>query len=190
MTKKKLVSFVGQDEDDSVFAQIRDVCGEEVADQLSAVFGGERLCIPSIQIFHPEHVFAIRLGYDLASKVVEAAATWKPSGWFFVPMNTDKRIQALLEQDGLSTREVAQRTGVHMRTVWRHKQRMRAQGRRLGCPYSPRTYVHSPEEQKGIEFVRTLLLEGHSPSQIRDILNVPGTVVLTIRAELLKQGKI
>lgn len=190
MTKKKLVSFVGQDEDDTVFDQIRDVCGEELADKLSSEFGGERIQIPARHRFHAKHPLAVRLGYDLALQVVEAVAIWKASGWFDIPKNLDSRIQNLLAQDGISAREIAQRTGVHMRTVWRRKRRMLEQGLRLGCPKAPRTFVPSPEEEKGIEIVRTLLLEGHSPSQIRDILNVPGTVVLTIRAELLKKGKI
>lgn len=188
--KQPIVSFAGHDEDDGMLDQIRDICGPDVADQLSKEFGGERLRIPPMHVFSSEHPLAVRLGYDLALRVVDAVATWKHSERFSIPMNLNKRIEVLLEQDGLSTLEIAQRTGVHMRTVFRRKKRMLEQGRRLGNPKAPRNFVPSEQEQKGIEIVRTLLIEGHSPSQIRDILNVPGTVVLTIRAELLKQGKI
>lgn len=77
-----------------------------------------------------------------------------------------------------------------MRTVHREKARMLNSGFAVGHPKQPRKLDQLPEWTKGERIVRRLLLQGHSPSQIRDILKVPGTVVLTIRAELLKQGKI
>lgn len=191
MGKTKLISFVGDDGNkEGVYAQIRDVCGHDVADKLSRRCGGQRLSIPSFSDFDEQHAFAVNVGYDLARTIVVAVATKQPSGWFDVPMSLDRQIQALLQENGVSSREIAQRTGVHMRTVFRHKQRMLSRGLRVGDPFAPRTLVPTPEESKGQKIVRDLLLEGHSPSQIRDILRVPGQVVLSIRAELLREGKL
>lgn len=173
-----------------MFEHIKDVCGEDIADAMSHRLGGSRISIPKHEDFDENHFLAMALGYELAKTIVEAVATSVPSHHFHVPIRIDRRIQALLEQDGVTVGEIAERTGVHVRTVWRHKAKMRKAGRRIGDPFLPRTLLPTTEETKGHQIVRTLLLEGHSPSQIRDILQVPGSVVLTIRASLLKQGKL
>jgi len=191
-TKKPLIGFVGDDENGaSVFTQIRETLGDEDAEELAMYVGGQRIALPRPSKLSPEHPLCQRIGYPLACRIVEAVSP-EDGGVpaFYVPSLIDLRITRLLEEDGLTAREIAQRAGVCMRTVHRYRARMLRKGLRVGNHKAPRTLYRTYEVSKGEKVVRTLLLEGHSPSQIRDILAVPGEVVLTIRAELLREGKI
>ena len=190
--KKPLIGFVGDDGNAaSVFAQIRETLGDEDAEELAMYVGGQRIALPRPSKLCPEHLLCQRIGYELACRIVEAVSPEEGGvSAFYVPSLIELRVIRLLEEDGLTAREIAQRAGVCMRTVHRYRARMLKKGLRVGNHKAPRTLYRTYEISKGEKIVRTLLLEGHSPSQVRDILAVPGEVVLTIRAELLKEGKL
>lgn len=194
MTAKSSRAFGGINDDDGlypVFAQIRELLGDDDAEELARLCGGERIALPRPSRLSADHPLSKRIGHDLARRIVDAVS---PEGTgvprFSVPKFADIRIQRLLEEDGLTCREVAQRLRVSQRTVYRHRQRMLRRGLRIGNWRAPRSMERTQEMNKGETIVRTLLVEGHSPSQIRDILNVPGEVVLSIRAALLREGKL
>lgn len=196
---KRLIRLAADNEAASFFQDITDVIGSEIADKLQRLAGGIRVSIPRPSKLTERSKLSRIIGYDDAKRIVEELA---PEGQtinpIYVPLgNTSRtamlkqRVDDLLQQDGITVQEVALRTGVHMRTVHRRKSHLRKAGKRLGDP--AQASKESPPlhlENKGALIVRTLLLEGYSPSLLRGILNVPGDVILTARAELLREGKL
>lgn len=191
--KKALISSPGEDDDAgfAVFAQIRELLGDDDAEELARLVGGERIALPRPSKLTEKHPLAVRIGFELASRLVYTLSPEKTGvPRFAVPKFIDIRLQRLLEEDGLTAREIAQRLRISQRTVHRYRKRMKSKGLRIGDWRQQRTLEETNETRKGEKIVRTLLLEGHSPSQIRDILNVPGQVVLSIKAQLLNEGKL
>lgn len=87
----------------------------------------------------------------------------------------------------MTIRDVSSLTGVHMRTVHRRRADMITRGEKVGRWNAPRPNNFTCAEVKGADIVRQLLLEGHQPSLLRDIMKIPPDVILTIRAELLRR---
>lgn len=197
MTKNKLITIGDDDDSDNIMQMIRDVAGEDVHDWLCHHHGGTRLRIPSLRHFNEKSGLSRHLGYEVAKKIMDAVGV-EVGQRFLVPTckggaAPDKlraRITELLAEDGLTARDVAVLTGAHIRTVHRRRAEMHARGEKIGNWKAPRRNDVAYAEMKGANIVRQLLLEGHTPSLLREILNIPPTVILTIRAELLRQGKL
>ncbi|WP_349507234.1 helix-turn-helix domain-containing protein [Agrobacterium pusense] len=199
MTKKKLITIGDDDDSDNIIQMIRDVAGEDVHDWLCHHHGGTRICLPTLRRFNEESAVSKQLGFEMAKKVMDAVGVDQGTQEFDVPLgkaavkeSLKARITELLAENGLSADEIARMTGVHTRTIWRHKALMRKRGEKLGDPTLPRRPNPALAATSSIaeSIVRQLLLEGHSPSLLRNIVKIPPAVILTIRAELLRQGKL
>ncbi|PZU25003.1 MAG: hypothetical protein DI589_02075 [Shinella sp.] len=188
--KKNLIT-INDEAEGRIFPMIIELCGDEIADALIDAAGGTRVSMPSTHGFNEDSELARLLGFARAQKVVEEIGTADGHVRFNVPSRTEYRIEQLLKQNGITAREVAIRTGVSMRTIHRKRAAMRRRGVALGSPAGARHMTKGAcDNVKGVGIVRQLLLEGHAPSLLRDIMNIPPEVILTIRAELLKQGKL
>ncbi|OJH51170.1 hypothetical protein ATN81_03105 [Agrobacterium pusense] len=199
MTKKKLVTIGDDDDSDNIMQMIRDVAGEEVHDWLCHHHGGTRIRLPTLRRFNEASALSKQIGFEMAKKVMDAVGVDRGTQDFVVPLgktavqeNLKARIKELLAEDGLPANEIAKMTGVHSRTVWRYKTLMRKRGEKLGDHKLPRRPNPTLAATTSIAetIVRQLLLEGHSPSLLRNIVKISPTVILTIRAELLRQGKL
>ncbi|TRA93669.1 MULTISPECIES: hypothetical protein [Rhizobium/Agrobacterium group] len=197
MTKKKLITIGDDDDDQTLFEMIRDVAGDDVADHLIQVAGGTRIYLPRVGNLTPQSELARFVGFDVAMAISRACAIGTSRQFIFVPLakagiaeSVRGRIEELLRKDGLTRRDVSLLTGVHLRSVDRRIAAMKARGEKLGRwdASRPNNFIYA--EVKGASIVRQLLLEGHSPSLLRDIMKIPPDVILTIRAELLRQGKL
>ncbi|MBB4065693.1 helix-turn-helix domain-containing protein [Gellertiella hungarica] len=190
MKKQRLIAYAGaEDKEWAVVTQIRELLGDDAAEELATICGGERIRLPSPAKLTPEHPLALRLGYQLARRIVDTISPATGVSSFYVPKLLPIRLSRLLREDGLTSREIAQRLMISQRTVFRYRQRFKEQKIQVGEPSRPRSPPLTKQAERGRQIVETLLAEGHSPSQIRDILNVPGEVILTIRAHLHKEGK-
>lgn len=197
--QKRLIRLAADDEAESLFQDIVDVIGPDVAEKLQRAAGGIRISLPRPSKLTERSKLSRLIGYEDAKRIVDALV---PEGQslspFYVPMGDTsstamlkQRVDDLLQQDGITAQEVSLRTGVHMRTVHRRKSYLRRLGKRIGDP----SRKGGMGEVAGIDsrhavIIRTLLLEGHSPSVLRGILSVPGEVILTIRAGLLRDGTL
>jgi len=196
MTKKKLITLNEDDDSDRIMQMIRDIAGEEAHNLLCQRFGGTRLRLPSLSRFSEKSLISRHLGHDMAKKVMDAVGVdaWQrftvPRGKDALPDKLRARITELLAEDGFTSRDIALMTGAHMRTVHRRRAEMLARGEKIGNWKAPRRNGGAYADVKGAAIVRQLLLEGHAPSLLRDILKIPPDVILTIRAELLRQGKL
>lgn len=195
MTKNKLITLDAPDDSDRIMQMIRDIAGEEAYDLVCRHFGGTRLHIPSLSRFNEKSLLSRRLGHDMAKKVMDAVGVevWQrvtvPRGKYGVVDKLIARVTELLAEDGFSSRDIALMTGAHMRTVYRRRAEMLARGEKIGNWKAPRRN-EGTADVKGANIVRQLLMEGHAPSLLRDIMKIPPDVILTIRAELLRQGKL
>lgn len=198
MTKKRFIRIEVDDDDDNILDAIRELAGEDVAERLQKAVAGTRITIPSAKDFSPNCSLARLVGYEDAAKIVEAVSPAEESIPFVeIPLGNrsslsaiHKRIDELLQEDGLVTRDIALLVGCTMRTIFRRRAQLRSKGVKLGNHRKPRTVAVEVPENIGTRIVRTLLLEGYSPSQLRDVLNVPGEAILTIRAKLIREGKL
>lgn len=196
--KEPLIKLDSEDDDDNILDAIRDLVGDDVADKLQKLAGGTRITIPSVRQFSPDCALARLIGYEDAARIVEAISPGRtsldrveiPTGSKLLFDALAKRVDELLQEDGLTTREIALLVGCHMRTVFRRRAHLRSIGVKIGNPRMPRTVAIEVPKDIGTRIVRTLLLEGYSPSQLRDFLKVPGEAILMIRAELIREGKI
>lgn len=196
MDQRKLIEYDTTDVDDSVVAMIRETVDPSTFERFCKIFGGNKLMLPSLSNLSSRSSIVKRLGIEDAKKIMDAVGVEAPQ-IFYVPRldesargQTTKRIEELLAENGISIAEIVTATGSTVRTVYRCKARMRQRGLKVGDPKKPRRKCALEQCGKGETIVRQLLLEGHSPSLLRDIMNIPATVILTIRAELLKQGKL
>lgn len=196
--KKPLIKLDTDDDDETVLDAIRELVGDDVADRLQKAAAGTRITIPSAKRFSPDCSLARLVGFEDASRIVDAISPAEASlPEVDIPLGStsglgalQNRVDELLLEDGLTTREIALLVGCHMRTIFRRRAQLRSKGVKVGNPHKPRTAAIAVPEDIGTRIVRTLLLEGHSPSQLRDILKVPGEAILTIRAELIREGKL
>ncbi|MCZ8159102.1 MAG: hypothetical protein O9256_04370 [Rhizobiaceae bacterium] len=196
--KKPLIKLDTDDDDENILDAIRDLVGEEVADKLQMAAAGTRITIPSARGFSSRSSLARMVGYEDAARIVEAISPSETSiPEVDIPVGStsglgalQSRVDNLLQEDGLTTREIALLVGCHMRTIFRRRAQLRSKGVKIGNPRKPRTSAIEVPDNIGTRIVRTLLLEGYSPSQLRDVLNVPGEAILTIRAELIREGKL
>lgn len=118
-------------EDETVFEAIREIAGDDIADALSLAAGGTRVQLPGLSNFSETSAIASLVGYEYASRVMEAVGVGVPL-YFYVPLglsgqvqSTGKRIEALLQNRGMSVRDIARQTGVCDRTVYRHRAKLR-----------------------------------------------------------------
>lgn len=197
MTKKKLITIGDDDDDQTLFEMIREVAGDDVADHLIQVAGGNQIILPKLGSLTTRSQLARYVGMEVARKISSACAVGTARQMIKVPLGAKSiekslknRIEELLRKDGMTVREVCYLTGVHMRTVHRRRAEMLARGEKIGDWKAPRSNNFTYSEVKGANIVRQLLLEGHAPSLLRDIMKIPPDVILMIRAELLRQGKL
>lgn len=197
MTKQNgLIRRKGEDVADSIIAMIRDGVDEDTFDRFCEVFGGDHLNLPALSNLSSTNKIVKGLGLEAAKRILDCVGV-ETGQTFYVPrLNKNlrgelvKRIEELLTENGITAAEIALVTGVTVRTVFRCKARMRKHGRNLGDPSKPRRSPDQSQPGKAESIIRQLLIEGHPPSLLRDIMNIPAAVILTIRAELLKQGKL
>ena len=190
---KKLLTINDEaDDDDTVFRMIKDLCSEDVINTLMDVAGGTRISIPSVKSFSETSEISRRLGYDVAKEIVSAVGVYEISTRIHVPSRTKYMLEHLCRQDGLSANYIAWKTGVTMRSVYRARAALRKRGIKTGTPCRRRSIRHGGDFEgiPGVDVVRQLLLEGRSPSLLRDIMNIPPDVISWVRADLLKQGKL
>ena len=183
------------DIDDNMMMLLREGLDTETFERFCKIFGGQKIVIPGISHLSEGKRLAQALGLKAAKKILDCVGVEAPQE-FYVPLLENsvqkkaiQRVEELLAENGLSVQDVATLSGSTVRTVYRRKARMRQRGLKLGDPKQPGRQ-HAPPSHKGADIIRQLLIEGHSPSFLRDIMNIPATVILTIRAELLKQGKL
>lgn len=197
MTKQNgLIHRKDEDVADSIIAMIREGIDEDTFDRFCEVFGGDNLTLPALSNLSSSSKIVKGLGIEAAKKIMECVGV-EARQTFYVPrLNQNphgeliKRIEELLAENGITVGEIAMVTGATARTVYRCKARMRKHGRSLGDPTKPRRCLDQTQPGKAESIIRQLLLEGHPPSLLRDLMNIPAAVILTIRAELLKQGKL
>lgn len=104
--------------------RVADACGGGVALSLAASYGGREIYIPQADAIDEAHPLALTLGLATARTVAEVLSAGKitvPMG----PTSTPKRRAALirkLRREGQTYSAIAQRAGVHERTVYRRLQ--------------------------------------------------------------------
>ena len=190
---KKIMSTGSEsDDNDTLFNMIKELCSEDAVDTLICNAGGTTINIPSIKSFSETSEISRRLGFDVAKEIVSAVGVYEITTRIQVPARTKYMLEKLCRQDGLSANYIARKTGVTMRSVYRARAALRKQGIKTGTPCRRRRIQHGGnfDDIPGVDIVRQLLIEGHKPSFLRDIMNIPPDIILTIRAELLKQGKL
>lgn len=128
-------SFAGLPE---LLAEIAEVAGLEAALALAKAKGGQRVYIPA----HPRvgNWLVEAVGLEAAEKICEHFRTYDPDGErhsehstaVVVPLGPERSLmkRALSELDkhlaaGLSARDAAQRAGLHERTAFRARRRMK-----------------------------------------------------------------
>lgn len=206
--KKKLISFAGGDEDDdygdeSIAQAIERVLGSEALNKVRAHVGGTKVSIPPAGRLHPDHWLAQTLGFEAAfrfcdevlSAEIGAHDVYIPLGPISSQRKIRQRIEVLLHE-GWSANDIARNLKCHERTVWRVKRHWYA-SRNLPHPNRSRNASASASRKKSVRrsekartIVRQLLLEGHSAALLRDVLAVPGSIILSIKTELIREGKL
>lgn len=198
--KKKLISLPSDWDDDDEFGaeSIADaivrVLGPEALEKVRAAVGGSRVHFPTASKLQPDNWFALTVGFDAAYRFCDevlsaeygASHVYIPLGPLSSQEQTRQRITELLDQ-GISANEIAKDLKCHVRTVWRVKKRAHA-GRRSGNPTKRKDTARQGDKAHAI--VRQLLSEGHSAADLRDILAVSGSVILSIKTELIREGKL
>lgn len=133
-------SFAGLPE---LLAEIAEVAGLEAAFKLAEAKGGQRVYIPA----HPlaSNWLTEAVGFEAARKICDHFRTFDPDGqahsghsrYVIVPLGPNrsvmKQARAALERNlaaGLSVREAARRAGLHERTGFKAKKRLRETGER------------------------------------------------------------
>lgn len=190
---KKLITINNDDDDDGdVFSMIQELCSEEAVNALLDAVGGCRVRIPTLESFSEESELSRVVGYKVAKEIMAAVGLGEIPARISVPSRTRYRLEQLCKQDGLSANLIAFKTGVTMRSVYRTRAELRKKGVKLGAPCRRRPIRHggSFDDVPGVSVVRQLLLEGHKPSFLREIMNIPPEVIAWVRADLLKQGKL
>ncbi|HRW61250.1 MAG TPA: helix-turn-helix domain-containing protein [Defluviicoccus sp.] len=103
-----------------VYDQIREACGDAIAQRLFAAAGGIRIWVPEEP--RPSHVLAQLVGLDDARAIAKAIG----SGPLSVPKPESIRRQDIpqqviaLRRDGLSVPQIALKLGISERSVYRH----------------------------------------------------------------------
>lgn len=197
--KKKLISLPSDWDDDEFGAEsiadaIERVLGPEALEKVRAAVGGARVHFPAAKKLRPDNWFALTVGFDEAYRFCDevlsaeygATHVYIPLGRMSSQEQTRQRIAELLDE-GLSANEVARALKCHVRTVWRVKKRSSA-GPQGGNAAKRRDAIVQGDKAHAI--VRQLLSEGHSAADLRDILAVPGSVILSIKTELIREGKL
>lgn len=203
--KKKLISLPSDWDDndefgaESVADAITRVLGPEALEKVRAAVGGARVDFPAARWLKPDHWFALAVGYEEAKRFCDEVFTpdygadhvYIPLGRLSAMEETRQRIRELLE-DGLSANAIALTLKCHVRTVFRTKRKIKElasnRPRKASCIAERKSAGRRGEQARRI--VRQLLCEGHSAADLRDILAVPGSVILSIKTELIREGKL
>ncbi len=157
MTKRPLISIDWcDDEQEHLLDDIRELVGDEVADKLIAEAGGMRISLPRPSALTPNSRISRLIGYEDAKRIVDAVCPASVGvAQFTVPLSvhsrqqrTNQRLSELLSRDGLTSNDVARLAGVHVRTVYRHKARMRRDGEYVG---TPETLKQADQRREGRE---------------------------------------
>lgn len=110
---------------------IRDQCGPEMADAVQRVFGGVRLIIPIPERLTKSSPLSRAFGLSVALKISEAVCCngqgvtcIPPLGEESHPVKLSDEIRNRL-RGGMPTRAVAKDLGIHERTVWRERAKLK-----------------------------------------------------------------
>ena len=202
--KKKLISLPSDWDDDDEFGAesiadaIERVLGPEALEKVRTAVGGSRVHFPCASKLQPDNWFSKTVGFEEAFRFCDEVFTadygathvYIPLGPLSSQEQTRQRIAELLDE-GLSANEIAKDLKCHVRTVWRVKKRVGGSSaalRRAGDTLKRNAAARRGDKAHAI--VRQLLSEGHSAADLRDVLAVPGNVILSIKAELIREGKL
>lgn len=113
-----------------ILARVAEECGEGIALRFAAEFGGQEIYMPDAGRVGPEHRLAQALGLDTARRIAEALS---PPGRMIVPLGPTSslgrrkaEIRRLVDA-GKPVAHMARALGVHERTVYFHKARLKEQ---------------------------------------------------------------
>jgi hypothetical protein len=113
-----------------VLVEIASVVGEDATWALVDRFGGQEIWVPSPERIEPGHPIAQALGIDTARRFCrrfEGPRLLIPIG---MPHGLRRAVDAQrvreLVAEGRPAASVARDAGCHLRTVWRHRRRLRA----------------------------------------------------------------
>jgi hypothetical protein len=206
--KKKLISLPSDYDDDdfgdeSIATAIERVLGPEALEKVRNAVGGARVSFPPAGRLQPDHWLAATVGFEDAYRFCDevfsadygARHVYIPLGPNAAQEKTRQRISELLD-DGLSANEISRLLKCHVRTVWRTKRRFYEtnasphpkRSRQASSAAARKSAVRGGDKAHAI--VRQLLMEGHSAALLRDLLAVPGSAILSIKSELIREGKL
>lgn len=203
--KKKLIGYAGQDDEDdfsdeTIAEGIERILGRETLEKLTDLVGGTRVYFPPASRLTPDNWLVQAVGYDDAYRFCKDFMPEDVHTEGVIPLGCRaetlrNRIEELLDE-GWSVRDIARNLKCHERTVWRSKRRWYEsrkvphpeQSRKCSAAIDRKRHVRRGEKARAI--VRQLLLEGHSSALLRDLLAVPGDIILSIKTELIREGKL
>lgn len=106
-------------------AELADLVGEQRARRLAQIHGGTRLYVP--ERLTPDHPLVTEIGYEAALSLVHAfkreylEIPLGPSGVHAQSIRSRRELVSRLDEEGWSAPEIARVTGIHCRTVYRHR---------------------------------------------------------------------